>query len=194
MAGAACLSARAAYRMGAGLVKIFTPEENRIIVQENSRRRSFPVTMREKPEKIRRALRERSQGETEWADVIVLGPGIGMEDHARLMVENVLKDAYVPIILDADAESRRGVPGTHRLFYRKYHRDAAYEGNVAAHRNSDRGEIKGKSDPCSESLQISTGGLRLKGRGDRDRGKRRERPLSMEVGRPLWQREVPGMF
>ena len=34
MAGAACLSARAAYRMGAGLVKIFTPEENRIIVQE----------------------------------------------------------------------------------------------------------------------------------------------------------------
>ncbi len=36
------------------------------------------------------------------------GAGIGMEDHARLMVENVLKDAYVPIILDADAESRRG--------------------------------------------------------------------------------------
>ena len=37
------------------------------------------------------------------ADVIVLGPGIGMEDYARCMVENVLKDAYVPIILDADA-------------------------------------------------------------------------------------------
>ena len=26
-----------------------------------------------------------------------------MEDYARCMVENVLKDAYVPIILDADA-------------------------------------------------------------------------------------------
>lgn len=62
MAGAACLSARAAYRMGAGLVKIFTPEENRTSSRKNSRRRSFPVTMREKPEKIRRALRERSQG------------------------------------------------------------------------------------------------------------------------------------
>lgn len=31
------------------------------------------------------------------------GTGIGMEDYARCMVENVLKDAYVPIILDADA-------------------------------------------------------------------------------------------
>ena len=34
MAGASLLSARAAYRMGAGLVKVFTPEENRLIVQE----------------------------------------------------------------------------------------------------------------------------------------------------------------
>ena len=34
MAGASLLAARAAYRCGAGMVKIFTPESNRIIVQE----------------------------------------------------------------------------------------------------------------------------------------------------------------
>ena len=33
MSGAAYLCAKAAYRTGAGLVEIFTPEENRIILQ-----------------------------------------------------------------------------------------------------------------------------------------------------------------
>lgn len=33
MAGAAVLAAKAAYRSGCGLVRIYTPEENRIILQ-----------------------------------------------------------------------------------------------------------------------------------------------------------------
>ena len=103
MAGAACLSARAAYRMGAGLVKIFTPEENRIIVQEKLPEAVLSTYDTEEAEKNPEGFARRIARETEWADVIVLGPGIGMEDYARCMVENVLKDAYVPIILDADA-------------------------------------------------------------------------------------------
>lgn len=103
MAGAAMLSARAAYRMGAGLVKVFTPEENRVIIQEKLPEAILSTydagEAKNDPESFARKIAR----ETEWADVIVLGPGIGMEDHARLMVENVLKDAYVPIILDADA-------------------------------------------------------------------------------------------
>ena len=103
MAGAACLSARAAYRMGAGLVKIFTPEENRIIVQEKLPEAVLSTYDTKEAEKDPENFARKIARETEWADVIVLGPGIGMEDYARLMVENVLKDAYVPIILDADA-------------------------------------------------------------------------------------------
>ena len=103
MAGAACLSARAAYRMGAGLVKIFTPEENRIIVQEKLPEAILSSYDAREAGKDPESFARKIARETEWADVIVLGPGIGMEDHARLMVENVLKDAYVPIILDADA-------------------------------------------------------------------------------------------
>ena len=41
--------------------------------------------------------------QTDWADVIVLGPGLGMEDASRVLVEAVLEHAYVPIVLDADA-------------------------------------------------------------------------------------------
>jgi NAD(P)H-hydrate epimerase len=39
----------------------------------------------------------------QWADVIVCGPGLGKGDAARLLVHMVLKNADVPVILDADA-------------------------------------------------------------------------------------------
>lgn len=103
MAGASLLSARAAYRMGAGLVKVFTPEENRLIVQEKLPEAILATYDAKEAEKDPENFARKIARETEWADVIVLGPGIGMEDYARYMVENVLKDAYVPIILDADA-------------------------------------------------------------------------------------------
>lgn len=102
MSGAAYLSALAAYRTGAGLVKIFTAEENRAILQE------------ELPEAIVTAYntREAAAGtedftellrkQCEWASVIVLGPGLGREDYVKNLVEEVLTNAYVPIILDAD--------------------------------------------------------------------------------------------
>lgn len=38
-----------------------------------------------------------------WADAIVLGPGIGQSMQARRMVSQVLQEATVPVVLDADA-------------------------------------------------------------------------------------------
>lgn len=103
MAGAGCLSALAAYRTGAGLVKLLTVEENRLIVQERLPEAILSTYDSgwacEYPEEFKEYIRK----ETEWADVIVLGPGIGTDEYARTMVEAVLSDAYVPIILDADA-------------------------------------------------------------------------------------------
>ena len=44
MAGAAYLSAKAAYSVGAGLVQIYTHEDNRQSCSSFCRRRSFPAT------------------------------------------------------------------------------------------------------------------------------------------------------
>ena len=44
----------------------------------------------------------RIERECAWADVIVLGPGLGQEPYVRLLVQSVLTSAYVPIVLDAD--------------------------------------------------------------------------------------------
>ena len=103
MCGAAYLSALAAYRTGAGLVRIMTPEENRVILQillpEAIVSTFRTEEVLEKSEAWQKTLAE-ALG---WADVIVLGPGLGREPHVKRLVEDVLEGAFVPLIVDADA-------------------------------------------------------------------------------------------
>lgn len=103
MAGAAYLSALAAYRTGAGLVKVFTAEENRLILQERLSEAILSTWEKDAAEEDPETFCENVKAQIGWADAIVLGPGIGTGETARLLVETVLANAYVPIILDADA-------------------------------------------------------------------------------------------
>ena len=89
MAGAAVLAAKAAYRIGAGMVKVITPEENRIILQETVPEALFGTT-------------SDLEDSLEWADVIALGPGIGKSGDAVSCLEQVLKKNNKPLVLDAD--------------------------------------------------------------------------------------------
>lgn len=89
MAGAAILAARACYRIGAGMVKIITPEDNRVIIQE-----TIPEAMLGTPADIENSL--------DWADVIALGPGIGKSEEAVRCLEIVLKKSKKPLLIDAD--------------------------------------------------------------------------------------------
>lgn len=102
MSGAAYLSALAAYRTGAGLVKILTVEENREILQtllpEAILAAYSPRLEEEEPEQFRQLV----ERECAWASVIVLGPGLSEGRHVAKLLEYVLLSAYVPIILDAD--------------------------------------------------------------------------------------------
>lgn len=89
MAGAAALAARACYRVGAGMVKVITPEENRQILQA-----AVPEALLGQPEDLKEGM--------EWADVIALGPGIGTSDEAARCLEMAVQDSGKPILLDAD--------------------------------------------------------------------------------------------
>lgn len=103
MSGAAYFAAKAAYRCGAGLVKILTVEDNREILQEQLPEAiiaSYSQEMaREDTESFGRLLEK----ECVWADTVILGPGIGMEGYARELVAGVLSLACSTIIVDADA-------------------------------------------------------------------------------------------
>lgn len=103
MGGAAYLSALAAYRAGAGLVKLLTVEENRSFlltrlpeaILETYNTEAFG----EEPENYR----ERFEQDCEWADAVVLGPGLGQAGYVRNLVEMILTAACSPVIVDADA-------------------------------------------------------------------------------------------
>ncbi len=90
MAGAAILAARAAYRTGAGMVKVITAEENRQILQQGI------------PEALYGSCRQLSES-LEWADVIAIGPGIGKEEQAVQCLKTVVEKSRKPLVLDADA-------------------------------------------------------------------------------------------
>lgn len=96
MSGAAYLSALAAYRTGAGLVKILTVEENRMILQQQ-----LPEAIIEiyEPGGI---VEQQIEAACGWASAIVLGPGLGQEAYVKELVKEVLVHAYVPVIIDAD--------------------------------------------------------------------------------------------
>lgn len=101
MCGACYLSSKAAYRAGAGIVKILTVEENRSILQsilpEAILSTYNPVEMKNKLET------ERILKELEWATAIVIGPGMGITTSAERLIEFVLENVTVPVVIDADA-------------------------------------------------------------------------------------------
>lgn len=94
MSGAAYLNAAAAYRTGAGLVQIYTPKENRIVLQT-----LLPeaiVTTYETYEE------EKVKGLLEQADAICIGSGLGTGETAKKILQTVLREAKVPCVIDAD--------------------------------------------------------------------------------------------
>lgn len=98
MAGASLFSAEAAYRMGCGLVRVCTVEANREIVQSRLPE-ALLTTYEEKDVNTMRMAMKTVMG---WADVIVIGPGLGTGEAAEYLVDKVLRSFDGPVILDAD--------------------------------------------------------------------------------------------
>lgn len=93
MAGAAVLAARAALRSGAGLVACHVEPTSRVAVQE-----AEPAALAGLwPEND-----DEGRALGEWADVVLLGPGLG-RSRGREIVDRVLRGFAGPVVLDADA-------------------------------------------------------------------------------------------
>ncbi|MFP4697928.1 MAG: NAD(P)H-hydrate dehydratase [Eubacteriales bacterium] len=101
MSGAAYLSAFAAYRTGAGLVKILTDSKNRQILQT-----SLPEAILKTYDVIEGDIKKECYNNItdsiSWSDVIIIGPGLGQDNKTLELLKCTLKYATVPVIIDAD--------------------------------------------------------------------------------------------
>jgi NAD(P)H-hydrate epimerase len=96
MAGASVLAARAAMRSGIGMVRLVVAPESLTVVQASE------------PHALARAWPGDGESGGEdvvggWADVVLVGPGLGASSETRTMVERLLRSWSGPVVLDADA-------------------------------------------------------------------------------------------
>ncbi len=94
MAGAAYLSAKAAYSCGAGLVQIYTEESNRAILQQLLPEAIISVYGQYEPENLKSLLK--------WADVVCIGCGLGQNRVSESLLKGTLRGSEVPCVVDAD--------------------------------------------------------------------------------------------
>lgn len=102
MFGAAVISTKAALRSGAGLVKLAIPKS------------AYPLAAAHLIQPVFNPVDENSEGtfsknaiadikpDFNWADSIVIGCGMGVNDDTRELTRYVLKNSKSPVILDAD--------------------------------------------------------------------------------------------
>ncbi|MGI9037433.1 MAG: NAD(P)H-hydrate dehydratase [Gemmatimonadota bacterium] len=102
MAGAAVLAARAAYRSGAGIVRVIGHPANREIIQQSVPGAIFASWGEEGDDRQGGAASAVEAG-VEWAHALAIGPGLGRGPEARSMVERLLAErGGRPVVLDAD--------------------------------------------------------------------------------------------
>ncbi|MFY9468719.1 MAG: NAD(P)H-hydrate dehydratase [Solirubrobacterales bacterium] len=101
LTGAACLSAMAAQRAGAGYVTVFVPRSlNQVFEQRLLEVMSVPLP--DDDGGLTVAGLERALERTERADALIVGPGIGRADSTREFVRMLLERSEKPALVDAD--------------------------------------------------------------------------------------------
>ena len=104
MGGACQLSALAAYRIGAGMVRVFTAEENRESLLRKLPEAIVDTYADPDNEQGLSAAEQRTLKESlAWADVIAIGPGLSLSNRALDILKTVFCDSNKPLVMDADA-------------------------------------------------------------------------------------------
>ncbi|MCD7766299.1 MAG: NAD(P)H-hydrate dehydratase [Lachnospiraceae bacterium] len=99
MSGAAILAAKAAFRSGCGMVRVFTPECNRTVVQT-----CLPeaIVTAYEPGSSKEHMLKLLADALFWSDAAGIGPGLGTSLPAAALLEYVLEYYDKPLVIDAD--------------------------------------------------------------------------------------------
>lgn len=101
MSGAAYFSAAAAYKTGAGIVRVLTDISNREVLQ-----RQLPEAILSTVDTCGKKMEEKDietiKEAVAWASVVVIGPGLGTGPASVAIVNYVIANCSVPLLIDAD--------------------------------------------------------------------------------------------
>lgn len=95
MAGASILAARAALRSGIGMVKLVVAHETLAPVHE-AEPYALAAPWPSDDDGVQRDV-------VDWADAVIIGPGLGRGDESRAVLDRMLRVWRGPVLLDADA-------------------------------------------------------------------------------------------
>ena len=97
MGGAAILAGKACFYSGCGMLRICTHKANKSDILVH-----LPEAMVDAYENVQQASEQVEKG-LKWADVVAIGPGIGTDDIARIMLMKVMRESNKPLVMDADS-------------------------------------------------------------------------------------------
>ena len=95
--GAAILAGRASLTSGCGMIRILTHKE-----QKSNIITTIPEAMVDGYDTLEDAIEYLRKG-LAWADVIAIGPGMGIDTISEEILKTIIKESRKPMVLDADA-------------------------------------------------------------------------------------------
>ena len=102
MFGAGVIATKAALHSGAGLVKLMLPKSAYQLAAAHLVQPLFEPVEENKEKTFSKTAVKDIETQMGWANSIVLGCGIGVNEDTKEICEFVLKNSEVPVILDAD--------------------------------------------------------------------------------------------
>ena len=102
MSGAVFMAGNAALNAGAGLVRLAVPEFISDILEVKTTE-VMTLALSDIDGHISRSGAEELAAAAEWADSVLIGPGLGTSGDCAHVLRELLKSSKVPMIIDADA-------------------------------------------------------------------------------------------
>ena len=101
--GAAAMCANAAVKAGAGLVSLLTPLSSRDVLALKLTEVMVHGLLERSPGVLGSAAASDVLTRANKADVLAIGPGLGLSDSTQEAVRDILSKCEVPVVIDADA-------------------------------------------------------------------------------------------
>lgn len=102
MCGAAVISAKASLKTGVGLLKCIFPKSIYPVMTAHMTQPLFSPMSENEEKTLSMGALTHILNELQWADCVAVGCGIGNNDDTQVLVNQIIREADIPIVLDAD--------------------------------------------------------------------------------------------